>query len=145
MLELVHQIFARQAEKIHFQKFIRQIIAALQNLTERIKFFSRRQIAEKKEKTGFFIKEAMVFFPFDKIFYIDAAVIEDTFTIDFVAIFIAFVSDDIGDACQSDENASMVFVTKPPVLLRIWETILGGSGCSFVIYHKIAPGKYSYP
>ena len=34
VLQLVHQIFARQAKEVHFQKVIGQIISVLQHLTE---------------------------------------------------------------------------------------------------------------
>ena len=55
VLQLVHQIFARQAEEVHFQKVIGQIVAVLQYLTEGLQFVFCRLVSEEAQEACFFV------------------------------------------------------------------------------------------
>ena len=102
MLQFVHQVLAGQTQEIHFQKFVRQVIAALQDFTEGIEFFPCRQVAEKEKKTGFLIEKTVIIFPFDESTHIDTTIVQDAVTIYFMAFGVAFIADDIGNPGQTD-------------------------------------------
>ena len=112
MLQLIHQIFPGQTQEVHFQEFVRQIIAALEYLTECVKLFTRGQVAKEQEKTGFFIEKTVVFFPFNQTTYVNTAIIQDTITVYFVVVFVPFVADDISNPCQANQHAGVVFITQ---------------------------------
>ena len=67
VLQLVHQVFSRQPQEVHFQKVVGQVVIFLEDVAEGVQLFPRRQVAEQEEEAGFYVQIAVVAFLFRQI------------------------------------------------------------------------------
>ena len=67
----------------------------------------------------------MIIFDFGQLANVDAALVQDAVTIDFLAFFVTLVADDIGNAGQADEDASVVFIAQAALYAVLGEPFAG--------------------
>ena len=125
LLQLVHEVLSRMVQEVRFQKAFGQLVAFLESLAVAPEIFLGRQVAEEQQETGFLVKIGGVLRRLHHIHDVDAAVEELAVRVDFVAVLVELVADDIGDARKADEDACLVLVSEAALYVVFFEEFLG--------------------